>query len=397
MTKFGNSVGRSSRWPVFDADEIQAAVNVLESGRVNYWTGEEVCQFEAEFSRAIGSEFSLALANGTLALDVALRAIALQPGDEVVVTPRSFIASVSSVALLGGVPLFVDVDRDSQNISLQTIESAVTKKTKAILVVHHAGWPCDMESICEFAATEGIAIIEDCAQAHGAFIGKQHVGTFGDVGVFSFCQDKIMTTAGEGGMLVTNNREIFETARSFKDHGKNFDRVFSGAKTPGFRLVHDSLGSNYRMTEFQAAIGRAQLKKLGDWSRIRNQNAEQWVSHLAEIPGLRLPMPGEGIIHAFYKFYAFLESSRLRPDWNRDRVLRQIVDQGVDAFTGSCPEIYAESAFDAVLHLRPEKGLSIAKELGTSSLMFLVDPTIDQDYIASAANVVRNVLAQAVG
>ncbi|MEL6368576.1 MAG: DegT/DnrJ/EryC1/StrS family aminotransferase, partial [Pseudomonadota bacterium] len=208
-----------TNWPVFSAREMEAVQAVLQSGKVNYWTGDQGKHFEQEFAEYCAAPFAIAAANGTVTLDMALRALRVGPGDEVIVTPRSYFASASAIALLGARPVFADVDLDSQNMTAETIAPALSERTRAILVVHLAGWPSDMRAIMELADSHGVAVIEDCAQAHGARIDGQHVGTFGSFGSFSFCQDKIMTTGGEGGMLITMNEELFEFVRSFKDHG----------------------------------------------------------------------------------------------------------------------------------------------------------------------------------
>jgi len=252
-------------WPYCEDDEIQAVVNVLKSGKINQWTGQEVNAFEEEFARYMGSDYAIALANGSLALDLALRAFGIGEEDEVIVTPRSFVASVSCVALKGAIPVFADVDSVSQNITLASISKAVTSKTKAVIAVHLAGWPCELDKIKSFCEKRGIALIEDCAQAHGAEYKGKKAGSFGDCAIFSFCQDKIMTTGGEGGMLVTDNKEIWEKVWSYKDHGKNYDKVFSQNQATGFKWLVTDFGTNCRMTEMQAAMGRVILRKLDKW------------------------------------------------------------------------------------------------------------------------------------
>ena len=209
-----------------------------------------------EFAAWCGTAHAVALGNGTLALDAALKALSIGSGDEVVVTPRTFIASVSCVVNAGAVPVFADVEPESGNISARTIASVVTKRTKAVICVHLAGWPCDMDPIMALAKACGFKVIEDCAQAHGARYKNRSVGSLGHIGAWSFCQDKIMTTGGEGGMVTTNDRALWSRVWSLKDHGKNLEAVHERAHSPGFRWVHDSFGSNWRMLEVQAAIGR---------------------------------------------------------------------------------------------------------------------------------------------
>ena len=381
----------SGVWPVFDEEQQAAVQRVLESGRVNYWTGPEGRAFEAEFAARFGARHAIALGNGTLALDLALRAVGVTAGDEVIVTPRSFMASASCVALLGATPVFVDVHPDSQNMTLAGVEQALTPRTKAILPVHLAGWPCDMDGIMALADRHGLAVIEDCAQAHGAAINGQSVGSFGTAAAYSFCQDKIMTTGGEGGMLLTDSEAVYRWAWAFKDHGKSSAKMNAGNGSREFRYVHDSIGSNYRMTEMQAAIGRVQLRRLDNWLEIRHRNAGLWRESLADLAALRLPQPGPGVKHAYYKFYAFLVPEALRPDWSRARILQEANDAGVACFSGSCPEIYRETAFAD----DDRAPLPVAKRLGETSLMLLVDPTLDENRIRVDAEKLRAVIDRA--
>lgn len=383
-------------WPKYADDEIAAVQRVLTSGRVNYWTGTEGREFERAYADHVGVGYGLALANGTVALELALRVLGVGAGDEVIVTPRSFIASASSIVVCGARPVFADVDHDSQNVTAETIAPLITARTRALIVVHLAGWPCDMGPIIDLAQAHGIPVVEDCAQAHGARHQGRPVGSFGDVGVFSFCQDKIITTGGEGGMLVTGSKDLWEKAWSYKDHGKSYASTHAqpyGRET-AFSWVHDSFGSNYRMTEMQAAIGRIQLRKLADWVDRRRQNAHLLAEQLSQLPALRVPLPGEATYHAYYKFYAFVEPQALRSGWSRDRLLGAIRETGVPCFGGSCPEIYREQAF-AGSPSRPEERLPVARELGDTSLMFAVHPTLSLDDMAQIGAAVVSVVQSA--
>lgn len=382
-------------WPEFTSEEADAARAVIASNRVNYWTGEHGRAFEREFARWSGSAFAVALCNGTVALDLALRALEIGPGDEVVVTPRSFIASVSSVVNAGATPVFADVDRDSGNISAQTIAPVLSRSTRAILPVHLAGWPCDMHAILALARQEGIAVIEDCAQAHGAKIGSHSVGTLGDVGTWSFCQDKIITTGGEGGMVTTGNTSLWRAMWSLKDHGKDYEAAHDRSHPPGFRYLHERFGHNWRMPEVQAAIGRIQLPRLSDWTAKRTRNAMAIAEALGRHPELvRVPLPAEGFTHAFYRLYAYVRPQALRVGWDRDRIIAEMTALGVPVMQGSCPEIYCERAFDAT-SWRPMSRLPVARELGETSLAFLVHPTMDEAHAAAIAERVDCVLRQA--
>jgi len=380
-------------WPFFADDEIEAAARVLHSGKVNYWTGEEGRLFEREFAAFCGCQFAVAVANGTVALECALRALGIGQGDEVITTSRTFVASASCAAMLGARPVFADVDPESQNITAKSIERVLSPLTKAIVAVHLAGWPCEMDSILDLAREHNLKVVEDCAQAHGATYKGRTVGSIGDVGAFSFCQDKIMTTAGEGGMVTTNSDQLWERMWSLKDHGKRYDAVYRREHRPGFRWLHESLGSNWRLTEVQSAVGRAALRKLPEWLRLRRGNARSLTREFAGIPGLRTTKPPAHIEHAYYKYYAFVHPQSLRAHWSRDRIVEAIHAEGVPCFSGSCSEIYLEKAFP--VEWRPSCRLPIARELGETSLMFLVHPTLTGEHIRSTCEAVRKVMTDA--
>jgi hypothetical protein len=380
-------------WPHFDGDEIEAAVRVLASGKVNYWTGQEGREFEKEFAASVNCEHAVAVANGTVALELVLRTLGVGPGDEVITTPRTFIASASCAVMVGAQPIFAEIDRESQNITVATIERVMTPRTKAIIAVHLAGWPCEMDAIVDLARSRGVYVIEDCAQAHGATYKGRPVGSLGDIAAFSFCQDKIISTAGEGGMVTVNAPELYERAWGFKDHGKSFDAVYRRQHPPGFRWLHESFGTNWRMTEIQSAIGRAQLKKLPGWVKTRRAHAKSFNNALAGVPSVRVTIPPAHIGHSYYKYYAFVEPSRLRAGWNRDRVVAEINARGVPCLVGSCSEIYLEKAFSPALG--PPERMPLAKELGETSIMLHVHPTLSSDQVDCATEVVRDVAMEA--
>jgi dTDP-4-amino-4,6-dideoxygalactose transaminase len=366
-------------WPFFEADEIAAVARVLQSGKANYKTGEEGRRFEEEFAAAAGCKHGVAVANGTVALELALHALGIGAGDEVVVPSRTFIASASCVVMRGARPVIADVDTASQNLTAETARAALSERTKAIIAVHLAGWPCDMDSIVRLAQERGIKVIEDCAQAHGATYKGRPVGSLGDAAAFSFCQDKIMTTGGEGGMVTTNDGAVWERAKSFRDHGTN-DDTSDGKDSCGFRWVHDSFGTNWRMTEMQSAIGRAQLRKLPGWVATRRRNAAVLTSRLANCPGLRVTAPPQEIEHSFYKYCVLVRRECLRAGYDRDRIMAAMNAEGVPCYSGICSEIYLEKAFPE--EWRPRTRLTVAQELGETSLMLLVHPTLsEQDMV----------------
>lgn len=384
-----------SPWPSFTEEEANAVRDVLLSNKVNYWTGRECREFESEFAGFTDSGYAIALANGTLALDLALKGLGIGPGDEVVVTPRTFLASVSSIVTAGATPVFADVDRDSQNITPATVREVISPNTKAVICVHLAGWPCEMDGFMALAEEHGLYVIEDCAQAHGSRYKGRSVGSIGHVGCWSFCQDKIMTTGGEGGMVTTNDRELWKRMWAYKDHGKSWDAVYEREHPPGFRWLHESFGTNWRMTEVQGAIGRIQIKRMPEWTAARQRNANAIWNTARKLTGLRVPSVPENVEHAAYKGYVFLELEQLAEGWDRDRVQQEIVDAGIPCFSGSCSEVYLEKAFDGT-GLGPVKRLPVARELGETSLMFLVHPTLTESEIGKTSSVLAEVMARAV-
>lgn len=380
-------------WPYFAPDEIEAATAVLASGRVNYWTGTEGREFERELAESVGMKHAIALANGTLALELALYALDVGPGDEVVTTSRTFIASASCAVMRGALPVVTDLDRDSQNMTAEHVRAVLTPRTRAIIAVHLAGWPCDMDPLMALGREHGIPVIEDCAQAHGATYKGRAIGSIGDMAAFSFCQDKILTTGGEGGMLVLNDDALWSKAWSYKDHGKSFDAVYNRPHPQGYRWLHESFGTNWRLTEMQSAIGRVVLRKLPEWVAIRRQHAQTLTACFSKLPGLRVTPPPAEVEHAYYKYYAFVRPERLAEGWSRDRIIEAIVAEGVPCFSGSCSEIYLEKAFPEAL--RPPARWPVARELGETSLMFLVHPTLASSDVQDVCAAVEKVMAAA--
>jgi len=381
-----------SPWPSYTEEEITAVSNVLTSNKVNYWTGQEGREFEKEFAVFSDCKYAVALANGTLALDLALHALNIGAGDEVVVTSRTFIASISSIVNAGATPVFADVELNSQNISAQTILPVLTTKTKAIICVHLAGWPCEMDDIMLLAKQHELLVIEDCAQAHGAKYKGRSVGSIGDIGAWSFCQDKIMTTGGEGGMLTTNNETLWRKAWAFKDHGKSYKAVYEMDHPIGYRWLHESFGTNWRLTEMQSAIGRIQIKRMPQWTKLRTLYANQLLKICEDFDFIDIPKIPEHIEHAFYKCYININFKTLPKPWNRDKLIEAINTQGVPCFTGSCSEVYKEKAFEKTTYL-PKNKLINAQALGTTSLMFLVHPTLKNTEVLKMCKVVKKIFS----
>lgn len=383
-----------SPWPNYSVDEADAVADVLRSNRVNYWTGDLCRQFETRFAAWAGTAHAVALANGTVALDVALKALGIGPGDEVITTSRTFLASASCIVTAGAVPIFADVDADSQNITAETIAAVITPRTRAIICVHLAGMPCDMDPIMDLARAHGLKVIEDCAQAHGARYKGRSVGSIGEVGAWSFCQDKIMTTGGEGGMVTTNDKALWSTMWSYKDHGKSWDAVHERPHPPGPRLVHDTFGTNWRMIEMQAAVGLIQLERMKAWTERRTELAGRLVAACGAHDLLRVPAAPSDVAHAWYRFYTFVRPERLASGWTRDRMIQEINARGVPCFHGSASEVYLEAAFDDT-GWRPAQRLPVAKALGETSIAFLVHPTLTDAEIDKTCHVINQVAALA--
>ncbi len=382
----------SPSWPRHSDAEIDAVANVLRSGRTNYLNGGEGRTFETEFAATMGCEYALTVANGTVALELALAVAGVESGDEVIVTPRTFIASGSAIVRVGAVPVFVDVDPDSQNIDPGKLGPAITGRTKAILAVHLAGWPCEMDQLCDLADSHRLSLIEDCAQAHGATYRGQCVGSIGQAGAFSFCADKIISTGGEGGMLTLRDEASWARAWSFRSHGRVPAEPDPGDGT--FRWLHESVGTNWRLTEMQSALGRVQLRRLPDRLARRRENARLLAAACREMPALRVPEPPPHIEHAYYRFYCFVRPGLLRAGWDRDRVVAALRDRGVECGSGSCPEIYLERAFDDSPS-RPKTRLPVARTLGETSVAIGVDHEKAARDIEDIGLALRQVLQQA--
>ncbi len=380
-------------WPEFAEAEIEAATRVLRSGRVNYWTGDEGRQFEQEFAAFANCRHAIAVANGTVALELALYALEIGPGDEVIVPSRTFIATASAVVMRGAIPVFADVDFASGNLTVDTVRPLLTPRTRAIIPVHLAGWPCDMGPLLALARDRGLKILEDCAQAHGAAYKGRPVGSLGDAAAFSFCQDKIMSTGGEGGMLTTNDAEVWRRAWSFKDHGKNYQAAHHDRSLPVFRWVHEEPGTNWRLTEMQSAMGRVLLRRVPERISRRRLHAAELDRYFAEIPALRVVHPPPDVRHAYYKYYVYVRPEHLKLDWNRDRIMSAVRAEGVPCSSGSCSEIYLEKSVPA--NLRPRERCLVARELGENSLMFLVHPSLSEEDMHDTGEALRKVMREA--
>jgi dTDP-4-amino-4,6-dideoxygalactose transaminase len=390
-----SSARKLAPWPWHDEDEIAAVTKVMRSGQVNYWTGDEGRMFEAEYAKASQSKHALAVANGTVALELALYGLGIGPGDDVLVPARTFFATASAVVQRGARPVVCDVDPISQNLSAATAALALTPRTKAIIVVHLAGWPAEMDLIMAFANQHGLKVIEDCAQAHGATDHGKPVGSIGHVGCFSFCQDKIITTGGEGGLVLTDDSEIYRKMWSFRDHGKDFTRAQTPDPTPGFKWLVETFGTNWRLTEAQSAIGRIQLRKLEGWAEKRGANAQAIAAAVEGLNGVTVGQPPAASTHAYYRQTLFAAPDALKSGWSRDRICAELDAYGIPARVGACPDISKEPAFlkssyaSQPPHPHAEAGAA-------ASIVLPVHPTLTADDLDHMTARIRDVVRAAL-
>jgi dTDP-4-amino-4,6-dideoxygalactose transaminase len=382
-----------SPWPYYEQDEIEAATAVLLSRKVNYWTGEIGKRFEQEYALSVDKRFGIALSNGTVALELALRAFNIGPGDEVIVASRSYVASASCVLIVGATPVFADVDIASGNLSAETIAPHITKKTKAVIPVHIGGLPSDMPGIMQLAEQQNIKVIEDCAQAHGASIANVKVGGWGHAAIFSFCQDKIISTGGEGGMLVLDDEQAYKAAWAYKDIGRDFDAVYHQQHPPGFRWYTHTAGSNFRMTEVQAAIGLKQLSKLNAWISRRNVIAQKLVAALSQASFIKFPSVSHSdVTHAYYRVYGLIDLKSQSDAENhslRNEFVASLSEMGLPCFSGSCSEIYLEKAFESYYD---GQRMPNAKYYAERAFCLLAHPTITDDQVNQAVKLIKTLL-----
>ncbi len=370
---------------MYTSKQIKKVSMVLKNNKTNYWTGKECKKFEVEFSKYIGNKYSVAVSNGSVALEIALRVLELKKGDRVIVTPRSFIISASIVLNLGLRPIFADVDHNG-NLSIEGIKKVYKNSVKAIIIVHLNGLSCDLDPILKFVKKNKTFLIEDCSQAHGAIYKGKQVGSYGDISTWSFCQDKIISTGGEGGMISTNNKRLFLKSWSLKEHGKNYNHVFFKKHKTNFKWLHDNLGSNYRMTEMQASIGREQLSILDKTINKRNLVANLYIKGL-EIyfekfrllykPNFKHKSCSikfsekscNKCVNAFYRLNFYIKNKKIK----QLKLIQDLIKYKVECGVGSCPEIYREKIFQK-LKAYPKKRLTNAKLLGERSIMFPINP-----------------------
>ena len=370
-----------STWPKYDEKILKGINKIILSGKVNYLSGEWGQKFESAFSKYHNLKYSIAVSNGTIGLEIALSSLCLSEGDEVIVTPRSYYTSASCIIRNKLKPVFVDVDLNSQNICKKDLLTKISKNTKCIICVHLAGYPCDMKEIIKISKKNKIKIIEDCSQAHGAKIDSNKVGSFGDVSVWSFCNDKIMSTLGEGGMISTNNKKIYEIAWSLKDTGKNFKKFYKKNKNIGFQWLHDSIGTNARLTEIQSFSGLFQLKYLDTMLQQRKQNANYIINRLKKFTFLKFPILPKNYHHSYYRLNFLINNNSNIKKISRNIVLKDLKDK-IFIREGSCPEIYNEKYFKN----KYDFFCPNAHYIGKNSLSLQVDNSIKKENLVKTVN-----------
>ncbi|MTD54505.1 DegT/DnrJ/EryC1/StrS family aminotransferase [Amycolatopsis pithecellobii] len=381
-------------WPVFGPAELAAASDVLRSGQVSYWTGPHGRAFEREFAAGAGALYAVAVANGTVALEIALRGLGVGPGDEVIVPAIAVMATASAVVRCGARPVLADVDIHSQCLTSDTVEPLLSARTKAIIVVHLAGHPAELNPLLRLAGERDVRIIEDCAQAHGARYFGQPVGSFGDVATWSFGHGKIITSGGEGGAITTSDLSLWRCCWEFKDQGKNVasvQRIQPRGRAP---RLHDSFGTNARMTELQAAIGRIQLGRLDELVKQRQANAALLLDLLRGVPAVRAEDPPAHVEHSYHRFYAHLRPERLGSGWDTDRVIDAINAEGVPCGSGGDAEISRERAFAGLEENSPV--LPVAAQLGRTSFTLPIHPGLGAEEMHDVTTAVLKVLDTAM-
>ena len=380
-------------WPHFSNSEIQKVSQILESGKINYWTGKEGRLFESEYAKFCKVNYGIAVSNGTVAIEMALKAIGIKKNDEVIVPSCTYVATASAVLSLGGNPVFADIDLNTLNVTVDSIKKCITKKTKAVIVVHLGGCPCEMRPIISLVKKKNLKLIEDCSQAHGAKYENKPVGSFGDLSTWSFCQDKIISTAGEGGMITTNNKKYRDFVWSLKDHGKSEISLKKQQKKIGFKWIHDNEGSNYRLTEIQSAVGRIQLKNINKTNNNRKKFAKRLSYVLSKYKkNIRVPFFDNSIHHAWYRFYVFIEINNKVSKNYRDRLLKFLNANQIQCITGSCAEVYREKVFRKN-NLSPKKRHKNAMRISDSSLAFIIHPDFNEKQIRDMCNKIDRALS----
>lgn len=371
---------QNKTWPNYSSAEIDKVIKIIKSGNVNYVNGKVGKKFEKLFSKWIKRKYSVALSNGTVALELAIKSLKLPSNSEIMVTARSFFSSASVIVRAGYVPKFIDVDLYDQNISIKDIKKKISKKTKAIICVHLSGNPCRMEKILKITKKYKLKIIEDCAQAHGAEIDNKKVGSFGNIATWSFCNDKIISTLGEGGMISTNEKKIYDYINSYKDHGLSYRNLKNLKKK--FIYNKDFFGSNYRLTEIQSSAGIYQLSKINKTLKQRRFIAEKYTELFKKFSDyFYFYEPPKNTKPAWYRFYIFIKKDLKNYKNLRDKIVEEFTKKKIKCNYGACPEIYLEKAFKNS-RFKLNKRLNNCKVLGETSIALDINHTLTKKEIS---------------
>lgn len=366
------------KWPSYSLKEANDVKQAIIKSNLNYWTGKETLKFEKKFSNFFGLKYALAISNASTGLDIAIKALNIQKNDEVIVSPKSYYSSVSCIIKNKAKPIFIDVNLNSHCFDENKIEEKITNKTKLILCVHLGGFPCNMKKIKKIAKKYNLFILEDCSQAHGAMIGNKFVGTFGDISVWSFCNDKIIST-GEGGVISSNKKKLFKKIWSLKENGRDYDAVYSKKHKFGYKWIHNHLGYNYRMTEMQAILGLNQLNKLNKNISIRNYFYQQIIKNYENFEAVKFQKIPKSYTNSFYRLYAIVNLNFIKSEWDRDRLIKYLNKIGIDCNVGSCSELYKEKGIKKYFknnHILPN-----AEILSKNSIAFNIHHKCSEKYI----------------
>lgn len=390
-------------WPQYD-EEIEAAVQVLRSGKHARQSGSYVALFEEAFASYFGVKYAIATSSGTAAIHVALAALGIGPGDDVINTAHCFIGTATPVVHCGAVPIFADIDSKTFNIDPASVREKITPYTKAIVPVHLNGCPADLERLQEIARQNHLYIVEDAAQAHGATYNGKFVGTFGEMGCFSFWEDKIISTAGEGGMIITNDEQLAQRAKMIHHHG---ELRKDGDYYKGERLYfHPFLGYNFRMTEVQGAIGLVQLKKLPQYIAMRRKNAHRLTQLICEIEGVLPPYEPENVTHVYYKYILTLDRKVLKTP--AIEIAKAISAEGIPATRRYPTPLHQQPIFVEKRgfgntsapftkpwypgHVTYGSGLPVAESLPNDLIMIRMNPLLSEEDLGDIALAIQKVI-----
>lgn len=360
--------------PVIEQDEIDAVVAALQRGEISGTFGKALKEFEEKFAEYSGCKYGIAVSNGTTALHLAVNAAGIQPGDEVLVSASTNIATALCVAHNNAVPVPVDSENVTWNLNLDLIEGLITSKTRAIIPVHLYGHPVDMDRLMEIARKHQLIVIEDAAEAHGALVRGRKVGRFGDMACYSFYANKIITT-GEGGMVVTNDEKLAERLRLLRN---------LGFTTPRFR--HEVLGYNFRMTGYQAAMGVAQLSKIERIIEEKRRIAHTYNRYLSDIPGLQLPAELDWARNVYWMY-----ALTVKPGFGltRDQLVTKLAEMGIETRTFFCP-MNQQPCLREIPGFRADP-LPVADEIWTTGLYLPSTHTLSEQQIQQIADAIRDI------